>query len=131
MVEEEESSDDNDGGDMVRVQTPPPALEGSDEDDDMGQNASDNEDAHASGDDGDEDEEEELVRLPEAFPTHPPAPYLGPDLEYPPPETPSSSGDRNRLWARKVRNSFVAYQPGMKGDPYKKRCAYEHMQVMG
>ena len=135
-VEEEESSDDDNGTDGSTTEESDggvPELEHSEEDDDMGLN---NEDANGDRGVGDENElaeagQDEIVELPTVFPMEPPAPEMTPDFEYPMHLKRSSSAQRNRDWARRLKDSFVAYEPGLKGEPYRKRCDYEHMMIMG
>ena len=130
--DEEESSDEDT---VARIDSPPPAPQASAEDDDMGfghEGDSEDRDANGDSDDGAEsDEETEENRLPDAFPANPPAPDLTPDMEFISDKPRTSSSDRNRHWTRRLRDSFVAYQAGMRGDPYRRRCNFEHMTVMG
>ena len=130
--------DDTVDEDDIEPPGTPPSESASEEDDDMGlqidERGAQPVDEQIVEDEFDLDsgDDDDGPILPAAFPLNPPMPDDLPPIQFPPlVDGASSSTERNRKWARTVRDSFVAYQSGMRGDSYKRRCNYEHMVVMG
>ena len=87
-------------------------------------------DSDHSDDDGDDDDDDDDT-FPTCYPMNPPLVEQFPRIEYPPDAMRSSPSDRNREFNRQLRDNFVPYAKGMRGEVYRKRTTYEHQSVMG
>ena len=79
-----------------------------------------------SDNDGDDDD-----NFPPCYPGNPFLPEQIPFVAYPEDTTRSSPSERNMAFNRMVQNNFVPFAKGLKGEAYRRRCNYEHQQIMG
>ena len=78
-----------------------------------------------------EDDDDFDDNFPSCYPDHPPIVEPLPEIAYPDDVTRSSPSERNLDFNRMVRNNFVPFSKGLKGDAYRRRTNYEHQQIMG
>ena len=84
-----------------------------------------------SASDDDDDDEDDNPRFPFCYPVDPPLVEILPVVQYPEDAPRSSPSDRNLDFERMVRNNFVPFAKGLKGDAYRRRTDYEHQKIMG
>ena len=137
-IEEDPSKDANDDDDAkMDVGTQPPTLQPADNQENNGQGREQNpppgdrQPPHDPEDELEDEFEDDGDNFPDCYPLNPPVVDQLPEIEYPADAPRSTPSERNLDFERTVRNNFVPFSKGLKGDMYRRRTNYEHQKIMG